>query len=124
MLSGVYLYRQTVLHKICPDLFGEGCQLRRPYETQTMLPHTFCSRPTDATHRPPGKAYKRSWYATLVLLSAWLCTLLACSAQTSPSPELSSSPAVHLSTPLEPIRLLNRVTWGSNSTSARQLAEM
>jgi uncharacterized protein (DUF1800 family) len=31
---------------------------------------------------------------------------------------------IHLSTPLDPVKLLNRVTWGANGTSARQLTAL
>lgn len=86
-----------------------------------MLPHTFSSCSSDASRRLSNTRHRRRRYAVCILLSAWLYALLACTAQTAPPLESAATPPVHLSTPLDPVKLLNRVTWGSNSVSMQQL---
>lgn len=89
-----------------------------------MLPHSFCSRSSGTIRRRSNPRQQRSRYAVCILLSAWLYALMACTAQTSLSPESAATPTLHLGTPVDPIKLLNRVTWGSNSAGMQQLTAL
>ena len=58
------------------------------------------------------------------MLGVLLCALTACVVPASYPLAPGSDTGVHLSLPLDPVKLLNRVTWGANDTAARQLTAL
>src|SRR5438132_8026578 len=59
-----------------------------------------------------------------MMLGVLLCALTACVVPASYPLAPGSDTGVHLSLPLDPVKLLNRVTWGANDTAARQLTAL